>query len=99
MQHMANPWKAAIDDAVDKKLRPADPHAVHPRRTIVKDDGSEAEAPVEPLLVSTKITLDSHNRLELVSFTVCHISYPSLESRLDQCTTLCQLLLTGGSGH
>ena len=57
VQHMANPWKAAIDDAVAAGLRAADPFTLHPRRTVVKDDGSVVEAPVEPLLVRTTLSL------------------------------------------
>ena len=68
---MANPWKAAIDVAVAKGLRAADPFTLHPRRTVIKDDGSVVEAPVEPLLVRT---------LSLILSAAMHLGRIALKS-------------------
>ena len=68
VHHMANPWEALIQRAIQEGRRR---DTVHAPRAVQKDDGSELPAPIEPLLVGAPC-LPSHSSGCLCQTTSLH---------------------------
>ena len=68
VHHMANPWEALIQRAIQEGRRR---DTVHAPRVVQKDDGSELPAPIEPLLVGAPC-LPSHSSGCLCQTTSLH---------------------------